>query len=118
MCNPSKRSEKATFLIRIGNGFIVDSYCVRLDKLEPPMFGTNTPEDWIIELCSDLVRKHHPDESCDYKTFVVELEIKALMRARKYDSSSANLRFKNSRENKWRKSNKDEKVNPSMREKQ
>lgn len=115
MTNPSKRNEKAKFLIHIGNGFIVDSYCVRLDVLEPPMFGINTPNDWLIELCSDLIQTRNPNDSAQYKSFVVEIEIKSITRAQTYDSTITTVAFKEEREQQWLTQNKDTKINPSQR---
>lgn len=119
LTNPSKRNEKAKFLIHIGNGFLVDSYCVRLDKLEPPMFGIGTPNDWLMELCGEYMSQRSPNDSCYYKSFIVELEIKYLNRAKKYDSSSDLIKLKESRENLWLNQNKDvERINPSKRTRQ
>ena len=119
MTNPSKRNEKAKFLIHIGNGFIVNSCCVRLDKLEPPILGTYTPEDWLMELCHDLIYQRNRNDSCYYKSFIVEVEVKYLTRAKRYDSSSAIMRLKEAREKLWRNQSKDmERMNPSKREKQ
>jgi hypothetical protein len=115
LTNPSKRNEKAKFLIHVGNGFIVDSYCARLDALEPPMFGINTPNDWLIELCSDLIQTKNPNDSAHYKSFVVEIEIKNLTRAHKYDGSVATLALKAKREKEWMSQNKDTRINPSQR---
>lgn len=97
----------------------MDSYCVRLDKLEPPMFGANTPEDWLIELCHDYIYQRNQNDSCYYKSFIVEIELKLLTRAKKYDGTSTTIKLQESRENLWRQQNKDtEKVNPSKRTKQ
>lgn len=115
--NPSKRNAKAKFLIHIGNGFLVDSYCVRLDSLEPPILGTNTPEDWIMELCHQHIYEKNKNDSCYYKSFIIELEVKSLTRAKKYDSSAATMKLLEDREKLWRKQNLDEKINPSKREK-
>jgi hypothetical protein len=108
LLNPSKRNEKAKFLIHIGNGFIVDSYCVRLDKLEPPMFGANSPEDWLIEICHDYIYQRNPTDSCYYKSFIVELEVKLVTRDKRYDSSSTIIKLKerifgNSKLKMWKK---------------
>lgn len=116
MTNPSKRNEKAKFLIHVGNGFIVDSYCVRLDALEPPMFGINTPNDWLMEICSDLVQTKNPVDSAHYKSFIVEIEIKTLTRAHKYDSTVATLDLKAMREKEWMSQHQNTRINPSKRE--
>jgi hypothetical protein len=114
MTNPSKRNEKAKFLIHIGNGFIVDSFCVRLDKLEPPVFGIATPNDWLMELCNELIYQRNRNDTCNYKSFIVELELKSITRAMKYDDTTKIVGLKKSREKLWGKKNKDE-VNPSER---
>ena len=115
MTNPSKRNEKAKFLINIGNGFIVDSYCVRLDVLEPPLFGINTPNDWLIDLCSDLIQTRNPNDSALYKSFVVEIEIKSITRAHTFDSAITTVALKEQREQQWLAQNKEIKINPSKR---
>jgi len=71
--NPSRRKSKAVFVIRIGNGFIVNSHSVRLDHLEPPIMGDQDPESWIIgEAYQDI-----KDSPCykDWKvTITVDIE--------------------------------------------
>jgi len=71
--NPSKRTSKGTFVIRIGNGFIVNSHSVRLDKLEPPIMGCQDPEQFIIDEAYAEIK----DSPCyqDWKvTLTVEIE--------------------------------------------
>lgn len=114
--NPSKRNEKATFLIHIGANFVVESYCIRLDKLEPPVFGANTPHEWIIDKCEEIIRAKNPNENCCYKTFLVELEIKDITYAPKYNSGKIIIQMKDTRQKKWLKQNKDTKINPSKRD--
>jgi hypothetical protein len=116
--NPSKRNEKAKFLIHIGNGFVVSSYCLRLDRLEHSVFGVNTPDEWLMELCHDCVQKSNPNDSCYYKSFIVEMEITSLTRAQKYDSSTVLLKLKEDKEKLWAKRNKNTEINPSKRDTQ
>lgn len=115
--NPSKRNEKAKFLIHIGNDFIVDSYCVRLDKLEPEMFGTNTPDSWLMEKCHELIYEKNPNDSCCYKSFIVEIELKSIARAKRYDKGSIIEKLRTVRAKSWKGKNV-EKMNPSERNKQ
>jgi hypothetical protein len=111
LTNPSKRNEKARFLIHIGAGFVVGSYCMRLDKLEPPVFGSNTPEQWIMECCEKII-----NENCSYKTFIIELEIKDITYAPKLNNANTLIRMKAKRDEKWLKQNKNSKMNPSKRD--
>ena len=68
--NPSRRKAKATFVIRIGNGFIVNSHSVRLDKLEPPICGSQDPESFIINEAY-----HEMRESPCYKDWKLTITI-------------------------------------------
>jgi hypothetical protein len=79
------------------------------------MFGTNTPNDWLIELCSNLIQSKNLNDSACYKSFVVELEVKNLIRAKKYDGSATSIALKEKREKQWLAQNKDKKINPSKR---
>lgn len=115
--NPSKRKERAKFLIHIGKGFIVPSYSIKTDTLEPPILGDNTPEAWLISLCNEVIQEKDPHKSCFYKTFEIEIEIKKLKHVPKFDSPRVILKYKQKREGEWFITNISEKknVNPSRR---
>ena len=73
--NPSRRDyiNKATFIIRIGDGFIVDSTCVRLDTLEHDSpFGNNDPSSWIIDECNRVARTNG-DRSASFNFYKISL---------------------------------------------
>jgi len=116
--NPSKRKAKAIFLIHIGNGFLVDSYGIRLDSIEPPIFGVDSPEAFILEQCHNLIREIDPDENAYYKTFKIELEVSNIKYVPQLNSANALIRLKEKRQSLWQK-RADEKafqrINPSVR---
>lgn len=70
------RERTATFLVRIGSGFIVPIACT---KLKPSPL-CNTPHDWIVELCHKHIREltNEKIKNANFQTFKIEIEIKKI----------------------------------------
>ena len=84
--NPSSRySHKARFLVRIGDGFIVSSSCLKLDS--PYGYLCNDPESWFIELCAEAIRMEDPNDGPAFKTFIVEIYVKDIKHAKELDGT-------------------------------
>lgn len=89
---------------------------MRLDKLESSLFGIQTPDDFIIDLCHELIRKKNPKENANYKTFTIEIEINDLKHESNLDSVESLHIFKKKKEEELRKQEKSNgTINPSRR---